>query len=570
MEIYADIKKIIGHVADQTEAGEFRIKGIKKYIDKIGPVEPKFYLDVGCFQGDITAALGGYFGLNKFQIHGIDIKQYELGKNADKFVSTVYDGKRIPYNDESFDLITCLMMFHHVPKENLDALLQEIHRVMKPGGLLIMREHNVSPRNYKLVGILNILHEYYDYVLNPTQCWEESKANYNSERFWADKLTQHRFVKQTTPKLSNDNPKNPFNKYIAGFRKKLTNHAPAHLFRTLTSATPRAKYYQREREIRNFIHWGQRKLLLSEIEFLTLFYKSYVSDRQVVAIYAGSAPGTHILYLAQLFDQVHFVLYDPRDFDKTLSGAKIEIHQEYFTDAVAAELAARFANDTILLISDIRTADVTEMDQAQVEVRVQEDHENQLRWYQILKPELSMFKFRLPWDDAVTTYLAGEIYIQPYAPLSSTETRLIVKSDAPMVEYNNREYEEQLFYFNKNMRDKPYKTNPTYSPEFDAAGLSNNYDGATEIYILWQYLIEYKEAEPSVDVIKAMSQEISARISDNRTLSGDQPLKAIKKELFKRAIAKGLAPNVHLTIKNYNLYILPIYERVLDATSGKH
>ena len=42
------------------------------------------------------------------------------------------------------------------------------------------------------------------------------------------------------------------------------------------------------------LHWGQRKLLLSEIEFLTL----YAAPGDLV-LYAGAAPGGHIPYLAR-------------------------------------------------------------------------------------------------------------------------------------------------------------------------------------------------------------------------------------------------------------------------------
>ena len=57
-------------------------------------------------------------------------------------------------------------------------------------------------------------------------------------------------------------------------------------------------------------HWGQRKLLFSEIEFLTLY-----GHLAKTVVYAGAAPGTHINYLSkELFPEHKWVLVDPAPF----------------------------------------------------------------------------------------------------------------------------------------------------------------------------------------------------------------------------------------------------------------
>ena len=45
-------------------------------------------------------------------------------------------------------------------------------------------------------------------------------------------------------------------------------------------------------------HWGQRKLLLSEVEFFTTFFDPLAS---ALVIYAGAAPGHHIPLLSEMF-----------------------------------------------------------------------------------------------------------------------------------------------------------------------------------------------------------------------------------------------------------------------------
>ncbi len=54
------------------------------------------------------------------------------------------------------------------------------------------------------------------------------------------------------------------------------------------------------------MHWGQRKLLLTEILFFSLYGK-----QGTVVIYAGAAPAEHSLFLSYLFPSFKFILVDP-------------------------------------------------------------------------------------------------------------------------------------------------------------------------------------------------------------------------------------------------------------------
>lgn len=122
--------------------------------------------------------------------------------------------------------------------------------------------------------------------------------------------------------------------------------------RVLSPDTPRLPYRRRRGEEKTVIHWGQRKLLMSEIEFLTLHH-----ERGDVVVYAGAAPGTHMDYLADLFPGVsRFVLVDPAPFTVHPSD-RIQIINGLFTNELADELRERFGSTRILFISDVRSAD---------------------------------------------------------------------------------------------------------------------------------------------------------------------------------------------------------------------
>ena len=92
---------------------------------------------------------------------------------------------------------------------------------------------------------------------------------------------------------------------------------------------PRMRYYSRTNETKYHYHkWGQRKILMTEIRFLTSLYfdlkkkttkYSYNTknnninaiDTNFVIAYPGAAPGMHIPLVADLFPSCKFELYDP-------------------------------------------------------------------------------------------------------------------------------------------------------------------------------------------------------------------------------------------------------------------
>lgn len=242
------------------------------------------------------------------------------------------------------------------------------------------------------------------------------------------------------------------------------NDAPpiAHPHRTI-DGLPRKKYRRRVGEHCPYVlHIGQRKLLVSEIDFLTRYYAagSRAAGSNAISIgngsaagahrvlYVGAAPGTHLLHLLELFPAVSWVLYDPRKFDTRVQRhPRVQIHNDFFTHEQARrEQAAGMT----AFISDIRTGAADEDDSndwPEIAVNMQDQRE----WTEILGVPASL-KFRLPWRPGTTTYLDGDVCMQAWAPLTSTETRLMCARGADGTfatrDYDNIEYEEQCFHHN--------------------------------------------------------------------------------------------------------------------------
>jgi len=286
---------------------------------------------------------------------------------------------------------------------------------------------------------------------------------------------------------------------------------------TITPDHPRRKYYSREwEEKKNVQHWGQRKLLLSEILFLTRW-----GHLASTVLYVGASPGFHIKYLMTLFPDHNFILVDPNPFQIEASE-RITLHNRLFDE----EMAQSFAGQKLLFISDIRTADHRQMSLKENEQMVAKDNEAQIKWVQILKPIKAMLKYRCPYANVIdggSQMFKGTLFLQAWAPPSSTETRLVVDDSFELTTYDHLAYEEWLFHHNSVDRLK------TYSQPIQTGGLDQSYDASMEVLILAEYLetfpdYQYQDPDsPDVDLrstILQMSGEISKVISPTgRTLS---------------------------------------------------
>ena len=140
----------------------------------------------------------------------------------------------------------------------------------------------------------------------------------------------------------------------------------------------------------------------------------------------------------------------------------------------------------LLFISDIRTADHKIMTKLENEQTIIKDNDAQMRWVNIMLPQKSMLKFRCPYPDVISENMKmfdGELMIQPWAPQSSTETRLIPKDSLKIIEYDSLDYEEKMFHHNDITRK-----NRKYSQPIELDGLDNQYDSSAEVVILYRYL----------------------------------------------------------------------------------
>lgn len=101
------------------------LHGISRHINKLNGK----LLDFGCGSKPYKNLINveEYIGLD-FPSEGHD--------HSNELIDVFYDGKTIPFGDNSFDSIFSSEVFEHV--FNLDEVLNELFRVLKPGGIILI------------------------------------------------------------------------------------------------------------------------------------------------------------------------------------------------------------------------------------------------------------------------------------------------------------------------------------------------------------------------------------------------------------------------------------------------
>jgi hypothetical protein len=191
------------------------------------------------------------------------------------------------------------------------------------------------------------------------------------------------------------------------------------------------------------LHIGQRKLFLSELQFLTKLYpKLKKTGKTYYILYAGAAPSNKTYYLASFFDIFKFILIDPNKFELVLSAddgkmmyhhnvatelrgvkylqsayypqfqnipksewistvktsqERIFLIENYMTD----EIAEMFAELNPIFISDIRT---NKDDDFPTDLDLLWNSAMQFNWINIMRPQAYMLKFRVPFFQQFPLY----------------------------------------------------------------------------------------------------------------------------------------------------------------------
>jgi ubiquinone/menaquinone biosynthesis C-methylase UbiE len=121
---------------------EYKVRdlaGFRKQYDK-----PVRLLDFGSGIGTSIPYFDSYFPGSQVISMDVSLRSLVIGserfRNLADFVQ--FDGSRMPFRDETFDIVFAACVFHHIPESEHVHLLRELRRILVPAGLLAVFEHN--------------------------------------------------------------------------------------------------------------------------------------------------------------------------------------------------------------------------------------------------------------------------------------------------------------------------------------------------------------------------------------------------------------------------------------------
>lgn len=323
-------------------------------------------------------------------------------------------------------------------------------------------------------------------------------------------------------------------------------------------------------------HWGQLKLLASEIQFFNLFL-DYSSKNRKIILYAGASPGNHIYSLYLMFPEIEFHLYDPiglmgkkgeRFADNITelyknNDERMKLYGEYFTDEIAIQWRERKDKENldIYFICDIRGRDKSDKELLKkkgvkeediIKIRLEDENniamnmESQRNWLKIIRPTKSLLKFR-PFKLSLLdkdseeytkrkwlTYLEGFCFRQIFNKRDSWETRLVPYDNITTTEWNIEKYNSMITYHNNVLRPSRFM-NPILgdgSYVYTEKGFKNNFDSVCFATILIEYFTKFEGVD--IRSNKDLRENLIKELIDKILVQAAEDNKLIEKRVFKK------------------------------------
>jgi ubiquinone/menaquinone biosynthesis C-methylase UbiE len=113
------------------------------YLESLVPLAGARVVELGCGKADFARKLVERTGVESVTALEVDRIQHRRNVEGPQLprLTFAYGGAQdIPLADGAYDGVVMMKSLHHVPIEHLDRAMQEIRRVLKPGGWLYVSE----------------------------------------------------------------------------------------------------------------------------------------------------------------------------------------------------------------------------------------------------------------------------------------------------------------------------------------------------------------------------------------------------------------------------------------------
>jgi ubiquinone/menaquinone biosynthesis C-methylase UbiE len=104
-----------------------------------------------------------------------------------------WDNTKVPIADATMDVVLCMVTLHHMTDETIQTTLTEIMRILKPGGLLLIKEHDYTPESkeyiiweHNLYHILDVSVSSEQTPVDPAKYFKNNINNFKGIQVWKD------------------------------------------------------------------------------------------------------------------------------------------------------------------------------------------------------------------------------------------------------------------------------------------------------------------------------------------------------------------------------------------------
>jgi len=129
-----------------------------KIYSTLLPLEQATVIELGCGRAEHTRAIARAYPGARITAFEVDRIQLELNQAADNPPNLVFKyggAQAIEAPDDSADVIVMFKSLHHVPRESMGQAMNELARVLRPGGLAYISEPVFAGDLNEIVRIYN-------------------------------------------------------------------------------------------------------------------------------------------------------------------------------------------------------------------------------------------------------------------------------------------------------------------------------------------------------------------------------------------------------------------------------
>lgn len=128
--------ELAGQFPDSLDPDDFRLSALD---EAVGPWEGRTVLDLGCGKGRFARRLRE----RGAQVIGLDVAfgMLDAGEGPARVQGSALS---LPFRDGAFDVVLAVEMIQHLPPRGLDRALDEIDRVLRPGGTAVVIDRNLA------------------------------------------------------------------------------------------------------------------------------------------------------------------------------------------------------------------------------------------------------------------------------------------------------------------------------------------------------------------------------------------------------------------------------------------